>query len=148
LVLVDYAHTPDALDKALAAVRPLAQQRGGQLWCVFGCGGNRDPGKRPLMGRAAEQGADRVLVTSDNPRDEVPAAIIAAIEAGMTRAHGTEVDRATAIQAAIAAASAQDVVLLAGKGHEDYQEVKGERHHFSDFEVAQAALQQRQGAQP
>ena len=147
LVLVDYAHTPDALDKALAAVRPLAEQRGGQLWCVFGCGGNRDPGKRPLMGRAAEQGADRVLVTSDNPRDEVPAAIIAAIEAGMTRSHATEVDRATAIHTAITAASSADVVLLAGKGHEDYQEVLGQRHHFSDVEVAQAALQQRGGGQ-
>ena len=147
LVLVDYAHTPDALDKALAAVRPLAQQRGGQLWCVFGCGGNRDPGKRPLMGRAAEQGADRVLVTSDNPRDEVPAAIIAAIEAGMTRSHETQVDRAKAIHTAIAAASSADVVLLAGKGHEDYQEVLGQRHHFSDVEVAQAALQRRGGGQ-
>ncbi len=144
LVLVDYAHTPDALEKALAAVRSLATQRQGALWCVFGCGGNRDASKRPLMGRVAEQGADRVVVTSDNPRDEVPQAILDAIQAGMTQPHMAEVDRAAAIQMAIAQASDRDVLLLAGKGHEDYQEIVGQRHHFSDFEVAQAALLQRQ----
>ncbi|ARU06951.1 UDP-N-acetylmuramoyl-L-alanyl-D-glutamate--2,6-diaminopimelate ligase [Comamonas serinivorans] len=143
LVLVDYAHTPDALDKALQAVRPLADQRGGRLWCVFGCGGNRDAAKRPLMGRVAEQGADRVVVTSDNPRHEAPMAIIEAIQAGMTRPHLTEVDRGGAIQMAITQASPRDVVVLAGKGHEDYQEVVGERHPFSDLDVARLALQRR-----
>jgi UDP-N-acetylmuramoyl-L-alanyl-D-glutamate--2,6-diaminopimelate ligase len=146
LVLVDYAHTPDALDKCLQAVRPLAQQRGGRLWCVFGCGGNRDAGKRPLMGRVAEQRADCVVVTSDNPRDEAPLAIIEAIRAGMARPHWTEADRGAAINMAITEASAQDVVVLAGKGHEDYQEVSGRRHPFSDAEAAQAALQARGGA--
>lgn len=141
LVLVDYAHTPDALDQCLQAVRALAQERGGRLWCVFGCGGNRDAGKRPLMGRVAEQRADRVIVTSDNPRGEAPLDIIEGILAGMTRPHLIEADRAAAIHMAITHASAQDVVVLAGKGHEDYQEIAGQRHHFSDAQAALAALQ-------
>ena len=145
LAVVDYAHTPDAIDKALAALRPLAEQRGGQLWCVFGCGGNRDAGKRPLMGAAAESGADRVVVTSDNPRDEDPQAIIDAVLQGLRApaAATVEADRAQAIARTLALAQAQDVVLIAGKGHEDYQEVRGQRRPFSDQALALQALRHR-----
>ena len=145
LVAVDYAHTPDALAQALAALRPVAQARGGRLWCVFGCGGNRDASKRPLMGAAAQQGADAVLVTSDNPRGEVPQAIIDQILQGMAPGAQAEPDRAAAIAQAVARADATDVVLIAGKGHEDYQEVQGVRHPFSDMEQARQALAARQG---
>ena len=139
LVVVDYAHTPDALEKVLATLRPLAGE--GRLICVFGCGGNRDKGKRPLMGRAASQGADLVFVTSDNPRSEDPLAIIADILQGMdAESLRTEPDRARAIFEAVGAAKANDIVLIAGKGHEDYQEVQGQKQHFSDVEVAQKAL--------
>jgi UDP-N-acetylmuramoyl-L-alanyl-D-glutamate--2,6-diaminopimelate ligase len=147
-VVVDYAHTPDALDKVLGALRPLAAARGGRLVCVFGCGGNRDATKRPLMGAIAARLADRVMVTSDNPRGESPAAIVAQIVAGIeelpSRSH-TEVveDRRTAIAQAIAEASARDVIVLAGKGHEDYQEIAGVRHPFSDVAEATQALMQR-----
>ena len=145
LVAVDYAHTPDALDKALRALRPLAQERGGQLWCVFGCGGDRDAGKRPLMGAVAQQQADRVLVTSDNPRSEDPALIIHQILQGTIAGASVlpEPDRAAAIAAAIGQADALDVVLIAGKGHEDTQETAGVRLPFSDMAHAQAALQAR-----
>jgi UDP-N-acetylmuramyl-tripeptide synthetase len=149
LVAVDYAHTPDALDKVLLALRPLAQERGGQLWCVFGCGGDRDPGKRPLMGAVAQRHADRVVVTSDNPRSEDPAAILHQILLG-TIAGSTvqaEPDRAIAIAQAIAEAAPADVVLIAGKGHEDTQEIAGVRVPFSDLAHAQSALQAR-GARP
>ncbi len=139
LVVVDYAHTPDALDNALVALRDVATARGGRLCVVFGCGGDRDAGKRPEMGRVAEQRADRVLVTSDNPRSEQPAAIIEAIAAGMTHAE-TELDRAAAIRRIVLEAGAADVILLAGKGHEAYQEIAGVRYPFSDVEQAQAAL--------
>ena len=142
LVVVDYAHTPDALHNALSALRPLAAARGGRLAVVFGCGGDRDKGKRPEMGRIAEAAADRVLVTSDNPRREVPAAIIADIVAGM-RAADCEADRAAAIARAIGEAAAADVVLLAGKGHENYQEIAGVRNPFSDVDQARAALAAR-----
>ena len=145
LVAVDYAHTPDALDKALQALRPLAAERGGRLWCVFGCGGDRDAGKRPLMGAVAQQQADQVVVTSDNPRSEDPAAILHQILQG-TIAGGTvraEPDRAAAIAQAIAEAAPADVVLIAGKGHEDTQETAGVRVPFSDMAHAQAALQAR-----
>ncbi|WP_313073179.1 UDP-N-acetylmuramoyl-L-alanyl-D-glutamate--2,6-diaminopimelate ligase [Melaminivora sp.] len=145
LVAVDYAHTPDALAQALAALAPAAAQRGGQLWCVFGCGGNRDRAKRPLMGAVAQQGADRVVVTSDNPRGEAPEAIIDEILQG-TRAGAdvrAEADRAAAIAQVVAAADARDVVLIAGKGHEDYQETAGVRLPFSDAEHARAALARR-----
>lgn len=145
LVAVDYAHTPDALEQALRALRPVARQRGGRLWCVFGCGGNRDATKRPLMGAAAQCGADVVVVTSDNPRHENPEAILHHILQGMTngqRPH-VEVDRATAIDHAIAHAAPQDVVLLAGKGHEDYQDVQGTKHPFCDMAQARGALQRR-----
>ena len=145
LVAVDYAHTPDALSQALAALRPVAQARGGRLWCVFGCGGNRDASKRPLMGAAAQQGADAVLVTSDNPRGEVPQAIIDQILQGMAPGAQAEPDRAAAIAQAVARADPTDVVLIAGKGHEDYQEVQGVRHPFSDMAQARQALTVRQG---
>jgi UDP-N-acetylmuramoyl-L-alanyl-D-glutamate--2,6-diaminopimelate ligase len=143
-VVVDYAHTPDALDKAIRALHPLAAARGGRLWCVFGCGGNRDPGKRPLMGAVAGQLADRVVVTSDNPRHEPPAAIVAQVAAGIGRDDALVIeDRREAIARVVAEADARDVVLIAGKGHEDYQEIAGVRHPFSDADEAQAALQRR-----
>lgn len=147
LVVVDYAHTPDALANALGALRPLADVRGGKLAVVFGCGGDRDKGKRPQMGGVAEAGADRVMVTSDNPRSESPAEIIEAILGGMVHAE-VEPDRAQAIRRAIGEAADADVILLAGKGHEDYQEVGGQRLPFSDMAEAQAALNlRRQGTE-
>ena len=142
VAVIDYAHTPDALAKALTALRPLAAARGGRLWCVFGCGGNRDAGKRPLMAAAAEAAADRLVVTSDNPRDESPQAIIDQVLAGL-RAPAVarmQADRAQAIADTLRAAAAEDVVLVAGKGHETYQEVRGERLPFSDVEQVQRAL--------
>jgi UDP-N-acetylmuramoyl-L-alanyl-D-glutamate--2,6-diaminopimelate ligase len=147
-VVVDYAHTPDALEKALAALRPLAQSRGGQLWCVFGCGGNRDATKRPAMGAIAAQAADRVVVTSDNPRDEEPQAIIDQIVTGVPGGTASlvlqvEPDRRLAILETLAAAAPADVVLIAGKGHEDYQEIHGVRHPFSDAVVAHSAMAAR-----
>lgn len=147
LVAVDYAHTPDALEKALRALQPAARQRQGKLWCVFGCGGDRDNSKRPLMGQAAQAHADGVFVTSDNPRSEVPESIIDQILAGMQAGQALHVqaDRAAAIAQAIARADARDVVLIAGKGHEDYQETKGVRHPFSDMAEAQKALAAREG---
>ncbi len=147
LVAVDYAHTPDALEKALRALQPAARQRQGKLWCVFGCGGDRDNSKRPLMGQAAQAHADGVFVTSDNPRSEVPESIIDQILAGMQAGQALHVqaDRAAAIAQAIARAEARDVVLIAGKGHEDYQETKGVRHPFSDMAEAQKALAAREG---
>jgi len=148
LVAVDYAHTPDALDKGLQALRPLAAQRGGRLWCVFGCGGERDPNKRPLMAAVAEKNADRVVVTSDNPRGENPQAIISQILLGLSHARCVEVqaDRARAIAETVAAAAPQDVVLVAGKGHEDYQEIAGQKLPFSDVAHARAALAARKEA--
>src|SRR5690606_8985440 len=131
---------------ALAALRPVARARGGTLACVLGAGGDRDPGKRPLMGRAAETGADRVVITSDNPRSESPQEIADAIRGGMVGDPWlVELDRATAIRLAIAAADPADVVLVAGKGHEQYQEIEGRRQAFSDVEVAAAALRDREG---
>ena len=141
LVVVDYAHTPDALEKALTTLREI-QQPESQLWCVFGCGGDRDRGKRPLMGAVASQFADRVVVTSDNPRTEQPQAIIADILPAVPHPALLEADRKAAIEQTIAQAQAQDIVLIAGKGHETYQDVQGVKHHFSDFEVAQDALGQ------
>jgi UDP-N-acetylmuramoyl-L-alanyl-D-glutamate--2,6-diaminopimelate ligase len=147
LAVIDYAHTPDALDKALRTLRDTAAARGGRLVCVFGCGGNRDPGKRPLMGEVAARRADSVILTSDNPRDEDPRAILADIARAAPGAR-TIVERAEAIRAAIAAADARDVVLIAGKGHETYQEIAGRRLPFSDVECARAALARRAGASP
>ncbi len=144
-VVVDYAHTPDALDKVLLALRPLATARGGRLWCVFGCGGNRDASKRPMMGAVAARGADQVVLTSDNPRDEPPELILAQILAGVSGHDEVEViaDRRAAIDEALTRAADGDVVLLAGKGHEDYQEVAGLRRPFSDLAEAQGALARR-----
>ncbi|GIX31119.1 MAG: UDP-N-acetylmuramoyl-L-alanyl-D-glutamate--2,6-diaminopimelate ligase [Porticoccaceae bacterium] len=144
-VVVDYAHTPRALSAALAALRPHCP---GRLWVVFGCGGERDPGKRPLMGAAAEIGADRVVVTSDNPRGEDPAAIAAAILAGMAdpAAAVVELDRAAAIRRAVAEAQEGDWILVAGKGHEAWQEVAGRRLPLCDRELVRAALAAREAA--
>ncbi len=161
LCVVDYAHTPDALERAIAAMRPLVAP-GRRLIAVFGCGGDRDRGKRPLMGEIAARGADLAVVTSDNPRTEDPAAIVAEIVVGMAKAgvpeldatalgssargalveRGTlvEIDRRAAIALAIGAASAGDVVLIAGKGHEDYQIVGTTKTHFDDREEAAAAF--------
>ena len=147
LIVIDYAHTPDALEKTLAALRPVANDRGGQLWCVFGCGGDRDPGKRPQMGKIS-QVADHVLVTSDNPRSEEPHSIIEQIMAGMDLNNPASTvqaldDRAAAILSAIKHAGKPDVILLAGKGHEPYQEIKGKKLPFSDADHAQLALTAR-----
>jgi UDP-N-acetylmuramoyl-L-alanyl-D-glutamate--2,6-diaminopimelate ligase len=147
MVVIDYAHTPDALEKTLLALRQVARERGGQLWCVFGCGGERDPGKRPQMGAIA-QIAEHVLVTSDNPRGEEAQAIIAAIVDGMDPAHPGSTfqaieDRAAAILSAIKHAARPDVILLAGKGHEAYQEIKGRKMPFSDADHAALALAAR-----
>lgn len=145
LCVVDYAHTPDALEKTLSVLRA---RTAGSLWCVFGCGGNRDSGKRAQMGEVAARLADQVIVTSDNPRDEDPRMIIDAVVAGIGA--GVQVlvepDRARAIAAAITAASISDVVLIAGKGHEDYQEIAGQRLPFSDQHQVQAALVARAAA--
>ena len=149
LVVVDYAHSPDALQKVLTALRP-AVASGRELVCVFGCGGDRDKGKRPEMGAVAGRLADCVVVTSDNPRTEDPAAIanevVSGIQASPNRRWSVELDRAKAIRMAIAAAQPGDVVLVAGKGHEDYQEKNGVRHHFSDARVVDAVLAAWSGA--
>jgi UDP-N-acetylmuramoyl-L-alanyl-D-glutamate--2,6-diaminopimelate ligase len=145
LVVVDYAHTPDALAQVLQTLRPLATQRGGRLWCVFGCGGDRDPHKRPLMGAAAKRHADRVVLTNDNPRSESPEAIVAQIRPGLA-GHGAvqvELDRSRAVALALGEADTRDVVLVAGKGHEDYQETAGVRSAFSDRQQVQQALRAR-----
>ena len=141
-VFIDYAHTPAAIDVALRALKAHCR---GRLWCVFGCGGNRDAGKRPQMGRAAERLANHVVVTSDNPRDEAPGTIIDEIVAGLGQpARATVIeDRAAAIAWAIRAAAPEDVVLIAGKGHEQYQLIGNERREFSDYAVAQANLAAR-----
>lgn len=152
LVVVDYAHTPDALNKVLRSLRPIAQESSGKLVCVFGCGGDRDRGKRPQMGRMAVSLADQVVVTSDNPRSEDPLAIIADIARGwlskfkeLECAPVVEPDRAKAIRLAIENAAVNDVVLIAGKGHEEYQEIRGEKVPFSDVRTAQAVLQESAG---
>ncbi len=140
LVVIDYAHTPDALSKVLQSLREHSR---GTLWCVFGCGGDRDKGKRPLMGQAAEKYADRLVVTSDNPRSEQPKMIVADILAGLQKASAAEVciDRQAAIAFALKHANKGDVVLIAGKGHEDYQEVDGVRHYFNDRYSVEAILE-------
>lgn len=139
LVVVDYAHTPDALEKALETLRALLPQ-GGRLHCVFGCGGDRDRGKRPLMGEIATRLADRCIITSDNPRSENPRAIIDEIIAGAHANYRIEEDRAAAILEAISNARPLDVVLIAGKGHESYQEVGSRRLPFDDYEVAHEVI--------
>jgi UDP-N-acetylmuramoyl-L-alanyl-D-glutamate--2,6-diaminopimelate ligase len=141
-VIVDYAHTPDALEKVLLALREINDSNGGKLICVFGCGGDRDRGKRPMMGLVAEKFADHCVVTSDNPRSEDPQRIIAEVLAGMNAGnHEIIVERAAAIGRAIGMARQSDTVLVAGKGHEDYQEVGGVKHPFSDVAVAGLALE-------
>ena len=140
-VIVDYAHTPDALEKVLVALREIRAGASGKLYCVFGCGGDRDRGKRAMMGRIAEKFSDRCIVTSDNPRSEDPKAIIDEVVSGMAMSnHQVVIDRASAIEYAIGQAKADDAVLIAGKGHEDYQEIQGARLPFSDVRVAMKAL--------
>jgi UDP-N-acetylmuramoyl-L-alanyl-D-glutamate--2,6-diaminopimelate ligase len=141
-VLVDYAHTPDGLENALAASRPFSR---GRLICVFGCGGDRDRGKRPQMASIAARLADRVVVTSDNPRTEDPQRILEDVVAGIPTGTDSlvEGDRAAAIAAAIAAAAPEDLVLVAGKGHEDYQILGTDKVHFDDREEAENALRAR-----
>lgn len=148
LVVVDYAHTPDALSKALQALRPMVQASGGRLWCVFGCGGERDVAKRPLMGAVAASQADRVVLTNDNPRGEAPDAIISQILLGMVGTPDVEVqaDRSAAIAHTLAQCTPADVVLLAGKGHESYQEFSGVRVAFSDLAEVQAQFGLARGA--
>jgi UDP-N-acetylmuramoyl-L-alanyl-D-glutamate--2,6-diaminopimelate ligase len=141
LVVVDYAHTPDALEKVLDTLRAVLG-RDGRLICVFGCGGERDAGKRPLMGEIATRLADSVVVTSDNPRGEDPRAIVDQIIAQAHPNYRVEIDRATAIQQALREARTEDLVLIAGKGHEAYQEILGRRLPFSDTEVASRVLEQ------
>jgi UDP-N-acetylmuramoyl-L-alanyl-D-glutamate--2,6-diaminopimelate ligase len=141
LVVRDYAHTPDALRRALDALRPLVR---GRLTVVFGCGGDRDPGKRPLMGQAAAEGADYLVVTSDNPRSEPPEAIIAEILPGVGSApHEVDVDRRTAIARALELAGPDDAVLLAGKGHETHQIIGDERRPFDEALIVAELLGDR-----
>lgn len=146
-VYVDYAHTPDALEKAIAAARETCR---GELWVVFGCGGDRDATKRPLMGAIAATNSDRVIVTSDNPRSETPRAIIDQVTAGIAAGARAQVekilDRREAIRFAIERAGESDTVLVAGKGHEDYQEIGGQRFAFSDIDEAKHALEARASA--
>ncbi|WP_321816185.1 MULTISPECIES: UDP-N-acetylmuramoyl-L-alanyl-D-glutamate--2,6-diaminopimelate ligase [unclassified Paraburkholderia] len=145
LVVIDYAHTPDALEKTLEALRPIAAARGGRLICMFGCGGDRDATKRPLMGAIAERLADQTVVTSDNPRSEAPAAIIDQVVGGMrepAKARRIE-DRASAILQAVRGAAKEDVIVLAGKGHEATQEIMGKKRAFSDQDHARLALAAR-----
>ncbi|MGO8992527.1 MAG: UDP-N-acetylmuramoyl-L-alanyl-D-glutamate--2,6-diaminopimelate ligase [Polyangiaceae bacterium] len=160
IVLVDYAHTPDALTRVLDSVRTVAGRR---VWCVFGCGGDRDASKRALMGEAAAKRADAVVITSDNPRSESPADIAKPIERGARsgglreldlgtiargdRGYAVELDRGRAIEAAVLEASPGDVVVIAGKGHEDYQIIGSEKRHFDDREEARRALAKRRAAQ-
>ncbi|TXD37530.1 UDP-N-acetylmuramoyl-L-alanyl-D-glutamate--2,6-diaminopimelate ligase [Lujinxingia vulgaris] len=146
-VFVDYAHTPDALKRVLETLRPMVE---GKLRVVFGAGGDRDRDKRAPMGRIASELADHVIITSDNPRSEAPAAIIAQIEDGVISREGlevqTEVDRQAAIEIAVGDAAPDDVVLIAGKGHETYQEIAGERRHFDDAALAATVLKTRRPA--
>ena len=149
--MVDYAHTPDAIDKLFATLRPLAKER---LVAVFGCGGDRDRSKRPLMAEAVARWSDRVVATSDNPRSEDPLQILKDVEAGLTTLRRVEPealdatdgsyamisDRRRAIEAAIGIARPGDMVVIAGKGHEDYQIVGTDRLHFDDREQARSAL--------
>ncbi len=139
-VVVDYAHTPDALEKVLNTLREVTEPSGGKVICVFGCGGDRDRGKRQMMGTVVSRFADVRIVTSDNPRNEEPRDIIDAILQGMHGDYQVIEDRAKAIAAAIEKASRNDTVLIAGKGHEDYQEIKGVKYPFSDSEIAHRAL--------
>lgn len=146
LVVIDYAHTPDALEKVGAAARDIARAQAGRLVVVFGCGGERDRGKRALMAEAVSRTADLAVVTSDNPRGEDPLAIVADILPGLRVPYEVELDREAAVRRAVAAAAPADVVLVAGKGHEPYQEIAGVRHPYSDLAAARAALAEAVGA--
>jgi UDP-N-acetylmuramoyl-L-alanyl-D-glutamate--2,6-diaminopimelate ligase len=142
--IVDYAHTPDALDNVLATINEILKKPG-QCITVCGAGGNRDKGKRPLMAQSAVRASDRVIITSDNPRFEKPEAIIDDMLAGITSSDDKRkvisiVDRREAIRTACALAQPGDVILIAGKGHEDYQEIEGVKHHFDDHEVVREAF--------
>ncbi len=139
LVVVDYAHTPDGLEKALQAAR---QHCHGRLFCLFGCGGDRDKGKRPQMAAIAEQWADTLILTDDNPRTEDPAAIIADMCAGLQKPEQVHIEhsRTEALRHALAQAVPGDIILLAGKGHEDYQIIGKEKHHYSDRETVMQLL--------
>ncbi|RTK99900.1 MAG: UDP-N-acetylmuramoyl-L-alanyl-D-glutamate--2,6-diaminopimelate ligase [Proteobacteria bacterium] len=139
LVVVDYSHTPDSLEKALTTLQEIPHQK---LICVFGCGGNRDKAKRPIMGQIANLYADEVIITTDNPRDEDPDVIIQEIIAGISADNNYHVisDRKDAIATAIKMANHDDIILVAGKGHEDYQEIKGIKHPFSDLEIVHGLL--------
>lgn len=141
LVVVDYAHTPDALEKVLMTLKVQTKSR---LICVFGCGGDRDAGKRSLMGEVASRHADILVVTNDNPRGEIPEKIIEAILTGVKGSCVVETDREKAIHTAIDPAGAGDVVLVAGKGHENYQEIAGQKHYFSDAACVEQALERMQ----
>lgn len=145
LVLVDYGHTPDALEKALRSLRPTAEARGGRLWAIFGCGGDRDRGKRPMMGSAASRFADRVVVTSDNPRSEDPETIIREILAGCDGPAevSSRIDRREAVVEAVASAAPEDVVLVAGKGHESEQILKDGPHPYRDDEAVREGFNER-----
>ena len=144
MAVVDYCHTPDAIEKALCALRPTAKKRGGKLWILFGAGGDRDHGKRPQMAAVAEKFADCVVVTSDNPRSESPESIAKDIAAGFKNAQPSYIlNRREAIVESFCKANAKDVILIAGKGHEDYQEIQGIKHHFSDVETVREAANER-----
>jgi UDP-N-acetylmuramoyl-L-alanyl-D-glutamate--2,6-diaminopimelate ligase len=138
-IFIDYAHTPDALEKVSVALKSMGFKR---LVTVFGCGGDRDAGKRPLMGEAVARHADVAVVTSDNPRTEDPDSIIDQIVPGLASARQVlrEVDRRKAIALAVASMQPGDALLIAGKGHEDYQIIGTEKRHFSDFEVVRECL--------
>ncbi len=141
-VLVDYAHTPDALESSLKTLQEIRRhKKSGQIWCVFGCGGDRDAGKRPLMAKIAAADADHVVVTSDNPRTEDPLKIIQEINAGFINVSKEKIkiepDRKKAIEMALTLAGKDDVVIIAGKGHEDYQIIGDQKIHFSDVETVQ-----------
>ena len=143
--MADVYYAPDALDKALRTLQPVAQARAGRLLCVLGCGGNRDASKRPLMARVAEQGADVVMLTSDNPRSESPEAIVNDMIAGLIRPDlvRVQLDRARAVSEVLALVDVKDVVLVAGKGHETTQEIMGVFHSYSDESQVVSALKLR-----
>jgi len=143
IAIVDYAHTPDALEKILTAIHKI-QQKDQSLITVMGCGGNRDRSKRPVMGEIAVRMSDKVIFTSDNPRDEDPEEIIKEIEAGVHEVHPSKhiciTDRAQAIKTACMLANFSDIILVAGKGHEKYQEIKGVKYPFDDMEILKTIL--------
>ncbi len=142
MVVIDFAHTPDALEKALLALKRHVE---GRMWCVFGCGGNRDAGKRPLMAEVVAELADEVVITADNPRDESFSAIVAGMVKGIPQSIAFQVieDRTEAVAYAVRNAHPGDIVLIAGKGHEDYQEIRGQKHSYSDLHAARSALTAR-----